>query len=287
MPDDITTGLSAGGDSGTLDTTTSTDTGSAPITWNEDARVIPPGAKDPVSWKDYSSGFVSKADLTRMRQQDAAALQREREAIQRQEQQLRRSAELVAQRFPQQPGQPQADPFGELEALPYVDGKAAAGMARHIVQRGLQPLAQAFQQQQQENHLLMQRIAQLEKGVGTFTTQRAESDLKSLIDRTTTAVGYGNNPVVEQMALDLYHSHTGWETDPTAFETMLKARIDQVRSFHREQDKKKADEARLATRVPAPGRGGQARPGKPLATGFETPEQLANRLYPGMQTPNS
>lgn len=276
MADDFT-GAPAPGDSGGLSDGNSAASTPAPITLTDDARFIPPGGKDPVTWKDYSSGFVPKADLTRMRQQDAATLERERAA-------LRRSADTLAQQMTrsQAPHQPQADPFAELEGMPYVDGKAAANLARQIVSQGVGPVYQQAQRLASENQLLHQRLARLEQGFGTMSGQRAESDFSSRIDKTISDLGYAGDEAAAEIAKDVWHSHEGWETEPEAFPRMVKARIEQIQTMLRGRDKKRAEEARAALRTPT-GRPPQGRPGKPAASGFESAENLADRLWTGLQ----
>lgn len=280
MPDDLSgslpgdSGLAPGG-GGAPDNTP------APITLTDDARFIPPGGKDAVTWKDYSSGFVSKADLTRMRQQDTATLERERAAI-------RRSADTLAQQLTQrhqgsQQHAPAADPFAELEGMPYVDGKAAATLARQIVQQGIGPVFQQAQRLANENQLLSQRLQRLEQGVGTLSGQRAESEFNSRIDATISDLGYAGNETAREIARDIWHSYTGWETDPNAFPQMVKGRIEQVQAMFRERDNKRVAEARAQTR---PGQGppmAVRRAGKPAASGLESAEKLADRLWQGLQ----
>lgn len=274
MPDDLTgpppsDGAAPGG--------AAPDNTPAPITLTDDARFIPPGGKDPVTWKDYSSGFVSKADLTRMRQQDTATLERERAAI-------RRSADTLAQQLTQrQTGHqaPAVDPFAELEGMPYVDGKAAATLARQIVQQGIGPVYQQAQRLANENQLLHQRLQRLEQGVGTLSGQRAESEFNSRIDKTISDLGYAGNDAAAEIARDVWHSHTGWETDPEAFPQMVKARIEQVQAMFRERDKKRVEDARAQTRVGPPK--AVLRAGKPAASGLEPAEKLADRLWQGLQ----
>lgn len=276
MADDLS-GSSLPGDSGGLPSGGGApDASPQPITLTEDARFIPPGGKEPVIWKDYSSGFVSKADLTRMRQQDAATLERERQAI-------RRSADTLAQQIQrgQTPNTPQADPFAELEGMPYVDGKAAATLARQIVQQGIGPVYQNAQRLAQENQLLSQRLQRLEQGFGTISGQRAESEFSALIDKTVAGLGYQDSPIAREIAMDVYHSHEGWETDPNAFGAMVKSRIDTARAWVLEDQKKRAETARAQLRQ-APPRPAQ-RPGKPAASGFESAEDLTNRLWAGLQ----
>lgn len=265
MADDLSSGSDTGG--GGTPAAGGGAPAAAPITLTETSSFIPPGGKEPLTWDKFQSGYVSKSDLTRMRQEDAARQQTwqqtERQRIQQQLEQQYRT-----------PQTPQADPYAQLEAAPYVDGKTVASLMR-----------------QQETHIgqlvgalkiLNDQNQQLRQSVTGISGKWSQSELSNQFAAVKSKLQLPEDPIIDELLQDVYHSHTGWETDPQAFETMVGTRWKGIQATLRAMDKKRADDARAQQRpFPAGNQGGTPRGIKPLTKGGETPEELAKRLWPG------
>ena len=130
MADQITTGGDAGtrGSPSPAAPTGAPASGSAPYALTDDSEILVPGSTTPVKYKDFVGGFVPKADLTRMRQQDRAQVAEQQRALKQQEATLQQAAQQLAGRLGQQGQGP--DLYQQLEA-PYVDGKTRYDM--HVV----------------------------------------------------------------------------------------------------------------------------------------------------------
>lgn len=255
------------------------DQGSSPITLTESTAFIPPGGKDPLTWDKFQSSYVPKDELTRMRQRDAAERQSwqqtERQRIQQelqqqyQSQQARQGAQTTAQDF-----------LSSLENAPYVDGKTVAGIVREV--------AQQLQQSQSALAMMNQRYTQLQQSVSGISGKWSQNELSQTFSTTKQKLGMPDNPAVDQILEDVYHSHTGWETDPGAFERMVGERWQAVQAMVREADRARAAAARTQQR-PFAGvaAGGGMKPGKPLLKGGESAEDIANRLWPGNAAVNT
>lgn len=280
MADEPGTGAPVGGDSGGGHEPSGAPSAPAPVNFTDDTRFIPPGGKDPVTYKDFLSGYVPKSDLTRMRQQDAAEVQRQREAIRAEETRLKSAAQQLAQRLNPNGAQPAADPFAELEQAPYLSGKDAAGLMRRIV-GGIQ---QRNQQLEQTIGLLHQRLQRAEQGFSTLQGRTQKADVETLFTQTRSKFGLPDNPAVAEMLSDVYHAHEGWETiapDERIEELgqRAKARYEGLQNVFKTAQQQKVDEARKARLVPP------AQPGRTIAkpakgAGFKSAEQLASDLWP-------
>lgn len=266
MADDITgsdTGGGANGDGGGT-------AAPAPITLTESSAFIPPGGKEPLTWDKFQSGYVAKEELTRMRQRDA----NERQAWQQAEQQ--RIRQQLEQQY-QRPQQVQPDPYAQVEQAQWIDGKTFAAAMRQQEQQTGQ-LVQALQ-------ILHQQNQQLRQSVTGISGKWGQSELQTQFSTVKSKLQLPEDPIIDELMQDVYHSHTGWETDPQAFESMVAQRWKGIQAALRAADKARADAARAQQRpFPIGGTGGVARGSKPLVKGGESPEELAKRLWPGNQT---
>lgn len=276
---DESTGGAPAGDAG-ASSSPSGDTGSSqPITLTESTAFIPPGGKDPLTWDKFQSSYVPKDELTRMRQRDAEQRRAwEQTTRQQVEQQIRQQYEQQVRQ--QQSGTQAQDFLSQLENAPYIDGKTMAGFVREM--------AQQLSRSQAALSAMQQQYQQLHQSVNGITGKWTQNELQQTFSNVKRTLGMPENPVVDQILEDVYHSHTGWETDPGAFERMVAERWNAVQSLVRDADKRRAEQARAQAR-PFAGvaSGGTARPTKPLLKGGESAEDIANRLWPGMQAVNT
>jgi hypothetical protein len=247
----------------------------APISLTRESAFIPPGGKEPVTWDKFQSGYVSKDELTRMRQRDAA----ERQAWQTQTQQRLQSEYEARVRQQQQAaaGQEQGNQFIQtLEKAPYVEGKVVAGIVREV--------AQQLAQTQQALRLLHQQNQQLQQHVSGFSGKAQQQELGSLFSQTRQQLQLPNDPIINDMMQDIYHSYTGWESEPGAFQQMVANRWQGYQQTLRNLDKQRAQAAARPPAVPGgpPRAFRQARDVK----GGENAETLASRLWAGLHSGN-
>ncbi len=241
----------------------------APIALTATSAFIPPGGKEPVTWDKFQSGYVPKDELTRMRQRDAA----ERQAWQQQtEQRYRQDYESrVRQQQQAQAGQGQAQEFiGALEKAPYVEGKVVAGIVREV--------AQQLAQTQQALRLMQQQNTQLQQHFTGMTGKAQQQELQGLFHHTRSQLNLPNDPIINDMMQDIYHSYTGWESEPGAFQQMVNSRWQGYLQTMRALDRQRAQAATRTPVAPAPPRAFQSREVK----GGEPADVLASRLWAGL-----
>ena len=149
-------------------------------------------------------------------------------------------------------------------------------------------MATRLAQSQAMVQALQQRYETLNQSVSGISGKWTQNELAQTFATVKQKLSMPDNPVVDQILEDVYHSHTGWETDPGAFERMVGERWNAVTALIREADKRRAEQARQQARPFAgAAAGGGQRPSKPLLKGGESAEDIANRLWPGMQAVNT
>ena len=278
MADELAPGgsdLGGGGDAGA-------PAGDTPsyIDLKEDSLIKAPGLDKPVAYKDYIGGYVSKSDLTRMRQQDAQQLQRDRQALHAQETQLKSAAAQLAQRLtPTQAGQP--DPFGELATQPYIDGKTFAGTMKSV----LQAVQQNNQRYEQTIGLLHQRLQRAEQGFSTLNGRTQQADLQKLFESTRTKLGLPENEQVKALIESEYWAHEGWDTvSPDErveqLSAVVKQRYEGLQQVWKAGQQERVNAARQRTSLPAQGGMPKLKGSGGRGQGFKSAEDLANELYP-------
>jgi hypothetical protein len=277
MPDEAPGAAPSGGGAPSAPSGSSGGAPSAPqpITLTPTSAFIPPGGKEPITWDKFSSGYVAKDELTRMRQRDAA----ERQAWQNQtRQQLQQEYESrIRQQQQSAAGQQQGNEFiSALEKAPYVEGKVVAGIVREV--------AQQLSQTQQALRLLHQQNQQLQQNMSGFTGKAQQQELGGLFHQTRQQLQLPNDPIVNEMMQDIYHSYTGWETEPGAFQQMVRDRWQGYMQTIRTLDKQRAQAAARPPAVP----GGPPRAFRQArdVRGGEPAETLASRLWAGLQSGN-
>jgi hypothetical protein len=248
---------------------------STPITLTDDSEILLPGATAPVKYKDFVGGYVPKADLTRMRQQDRAQLTQQQKALEAEKATLQRAAREVTARFGQQSPQGQ-DLYAQLEALPYVDGKTQATIVKHIVG--------AMQQYQQALGLMQQRVQQMEQGYGTLSGQSRVSQVQGLFSAARNNLKLPNNEKANALIEDVYHAHQGWDQVPHAeavaeLQRLVAQRLDYARTIVNEENQQRAAAARQASPIRTQQPLKIARQ-KGRIPGSETPTELADALFP-------
>lgn len=257
--------------------------GASPISFSDDTEFIPPGSDKPVKWKDFSSSYVPKSEFTRRTQE----LARERETWQqqrtREEAQLRQTAQQLAARLQAPANGNQVDPFAEIAAAPYIDGKTAAALMRQIV-TGVNG---RFQQYEQAIGLLTQRLQKAEQGYSSLSTTNRRSQQTALYDGALKAAGLPDNEHTRGLLEEQYFAHEGWNTVSheeavAELARLAKGRYDGIIGAQRAADQAKVDQYRNQNRTPSlPAL--KRKPGR--VPGSETPAELADQLWPLVQGP--
>jgi len=238
-----------------------------------------PGMDKPVRYGDHAKGFVPRDQVgTLIREIIAAA------ASGRGQQQPQRT----------QQQQPQVDPFAEIEAMPIVDGKTAAALARQIIQNGFGPrdkIIKALQQQIQEltGHVTTSRTGGLQNDYAVSRDQVIASLPLPKLDRPIDGA---------QEALTEFVDGVFWKydfekrfADPThrahvvkEFGEMVKKEFEMQRKFFRALEKadleaaeQKARQARFVRPTAQTGPNGRPRFTR------ETNAQKAKRFFGGSE----
>lgn len=257
-----------------------------PISLTHESLIQAPGLDKPVKYSDFINGYVPKADFTRAQQRVAA----ERDALKKQMEtertQFRTAAQQILSRMQgggqgnaaPEPGSMQAT-LAQLEAAPYVDGQTAANLVRNLIQTNVMPLAEAIKQRDQALAIMFQRLQALGGTVGTLQSRTTEGDFHGKLSAARASLGLPDDPVIGELLQDVYLSHEGEDLDQE-FPNIVRQRIEALRLLFRNLDKKEAEDSR-ANRLGIPGKGGAAAPGRPLRRGFQSPQQIADELWPG------
>lgn len=247
-------------DTQVVDQSSTTTQEPSPIDINDDALIRVKGSDKPVKFGDHVRGFQSQFTKA---SQEAARFKRELEA----ERQQRQQYEQERSRYQQnQPGQNQ-DPFGQVEALPYLSGKDAAQLLRQ--ERG---------QLQQTNQVLiaaLKKMQAMEATLGTLNSSHTSSAFNGKISNWLQEGGYP--PEAADLAKEIYLAYEGDDLD-NEFPQIFKNRFDQMeRIFTARRDAK----VRANRPQPfVPGRGGMASPSKPLEVKPESnARELADQLF--------
>lgn len=232
-----------------------------------------PGLDKPVQYKDFISGYVPKSDLTRMRQQDARERADWQAQKQREETQLRQTAQQLAQRLSPQQGS-QADPLAAIASAPYIEGKVMA----QFIQATRSELAR----RDEAMGLLQRELQTLKQGYGSIQGRNQQTELAGLFDGTHKALKLPDNPEVRALIESEYWAHEGWdklspEDRSSELSRIVKQRYDGLQGVFRTTQQQRVDESR---RLPPPQKPGLKLNGRGAPTGMESAEDLATRLYP-------
>lgn len=255
--------------------------GNAPaaISLTDDSMVLPPGATEPVSWKDFQAGYVPKGDYE-AREQAFTTRQSEWDTGRQSAEQmlLQRAREL--QRATQPKTAPE-DPLAAVKGQAFVDGSTIADLYGRIQKEGLGPLQQWAQQINGHLGTFQKKLADMESRQGTADRRQSDETRDQWITKTLTDSGFDpQNATARKMVENYYFSydlekgHTREEmmqelagmftNDMTEFRTMFRG-IDQAEA-------KKAREAHL------PSRGGTTTPSGPSQGKFETAADIARKF---------
>ena len=226
-----------------------------------------PGSDQPVKFGEYLSGYVSKADLTRMRQQDRTAFDQERTSFQqerqRAEQLLLQQADHLAQAMSNR-GQQVPDWLTELQQQQYLDGPSAAKLVNRLMREGVGPVYQKTAQMEQAMGLLMQQIKRQQEQIQTFQSRFQSGEDDSSIGQAMKLAGLSSdNEAARDWFKTLYTSHEGapGEDYRSVFPQWAVDRWQQHVKLVRDLDRQQADQGRAAR---LPGRGGQVASLNPL-----------------------
>lgn len=294
----------AGGDAGVSTVATSPDTSTAsasPITFSDDSMFTPPGGTEPVSWKNFMGGHVSRADHDKLnaelgRRSSAEDLIRKAEDIER-----RRANQQQQQ--PQQP-QPTVDPFASVRGRNVVGGDQVAQIAEQFQKaisgdrNSLTQYATAVNKILSDNANLTKK---LDERLGSFESTRNNEQQNSKINTLTgsalnkagvdlSAEQFG--PVREAMqkhAQNHYYSYEPGEGQTRdAYNQDYPARyaadFEADRAAFRQLERIMADQARAAR---FPGRGGSASPMGATKSRYMSPQERAANFHFGRETANT
>lgn len=238
------------------------------IELKEDSLVRIPGVDKPVKWTDHVRGFQSQATKASQRAAQLERTLQEREAaIQRYEQQQRQ--------IQQQTQGSQGDPLAELASAPYVTGAQTAEIVRGLVGE--------LQQRDQFLMGLMQAVKKIQGVVGGLNETHTMSSFDSKINNWLKEGGYSED--YADLAKEIYLAYTGDDLD-SEFPQIFKARVEQIEGAIERKRRAAVEAARRAPFVP--GKGGEARPSKPLTlnprnTARQDAEELWEQINGGGQ----
>lgn len=235
--------------------------------------IIPPGGTEPIKYSDYQKGYIPRDQV--------GLVLREILAANKQQPQQR-----------QQPQQQQADPFAEIEAMPIVDGKTMAALARQLIQNGFSPRDKIIK-------ALQDQVKQLSGHMTTSRTGSLQNDYSVSRDSVIAALPLPklDRPIEgSKEALTEFVDGVFWKydfekrfSDPNArqhvmkeFTDTVKKEFDGARKFFRALEKADLeaaeDKARKARFVRPTGQTGPNGRQRPI---HETNAQKAARMFRG------
>lgn len=227
---------------------------------DENALIKPKGYDKPIKFGEYGRNF--QAQWTREAQKRAALEKQlaERDARLKQIE----SERAQAQRQPQQGN---ADVFAQLRQLPYLTGEDAVGVVQSI----------ARQIQDRDRILVgtLEALKQQQAIVNQLYNNHNTVSFDAKIDRWLKENNW--SPELRELAKEVYLAYEGDDLD-YEFPRIFQSRVQQMR---------KAFEAERAAQVSAakrpafvPGRGGDAKPSKPLEfKGGESAKDIADKMW--------
>lgn len=257
---------SAGGDN-TIDQTT-TNTPAEPDAYDltDPNRLIRVAGQDkPVKFSDHVRGF--QANWTRSAQ-EAARLKQELAA---RDQRLAQYEQEARRREQQQSKSGEVDYFTQMREAPYLTGEQAA--------EGFQRLAGEFQTRDRALLGIAQEVKKLQdlfKGVyETHSTQQFDGKIAKFIQDG------GYDPEWTEFAKVVYSAYEGDDLD-VEFPNILKQQIELAERLLTKKREAAVRQARGNTFLP--GKGGNARPGKPLQLDPRaSAADVANQLFDSLQ----
>ncbi len=261
----------------------------------------PPGATEPVSWKDFIGGHVSRSDHDKLN----AELGRRTSA----EELLAKAQQIDQQRKAQQPQQPQnpqepADAFAGIRGKNFTSGDQVAQIAEQF-HKAITGDRQAIQQYATQVNQLLAKNDELSKKLdtrlGSFesarNTEQQNTQITGLtgsalskagIDLTSDAFG----PIREALqrhATNHYYSYEPGEGQtrdayndeyPGRYATDFEA----DRAAFRQLERIMAEQARMAR---FPGRGGGATPTGATKSRWMSPQERAANFHVGRESANT
>jgi len=107
----------------------------SPIDLTNDSLLRVPGSKDPISYKDFAAGHVSKADFDKLQKQIGSFRKAEELIADAKRIDQQRLAQRQQQSQRQQPPGAPVDPYASIRGTPFVSGDAAVGLAEQFAKQ--------------------------------------------------------------------------------------------------------------------------------------------------------
>lgn len=242
--------------------------GSTPYQLTDDSEIVWDGK--PAKWKDIRSAhFVPKSDHDAVVKRGEDARTMLTDYARKLDQGF---AELQRQRTAashQQPRQPQTDIADELAAMPILDGQTAAKVVRALREQGLGPIAQIVGQMQATIKAQQDDLKAIRTGMTSLTereqTQQFDSKLSGLLKGVKEVKGLArlpiDNPIVKEIAADLYLSYDPKSWNDGDFHKMLTERLEGLVQLVLEDQKYAVEQAKQKRRTFFDVNRGAARPG--------------------------
>ena len=252
------------------------------LTITDDSMVQYPGMDKPVKYSDHAKGFLPRDQVGSLVREIISA------AGQRPQQQQQR---------PQQQQQQQRDPFADIEAMPLVDGKTAANLARQILTQGFGPRDKVIK-------MLQEKIQGIEGHVGASRTGSLQNDYAVSRDQVIAGLPLPklDRPIDgAQSALTEFVDGVFWKydfekrfQDPQSrqyvvkeFGETVKKEFETQRAFFRNLEKADLEAAETKSRKARFLRptGSTGPNGRPVPV-FESNRQKASRFFGGSERPS-
>ena len=133
--------------------------------------------------------------------------------------------------------QPPRDPWGNVRGKPVIDGDTLASVAEQMQRDGLGPMAQVIAQMATRMQALEAQLGETRNSLAPHQETRARQEFEGMVATTISKLegikGLPEgakldpaNPVVREIAEDLYSSYEADSWKPGDFDRMLKARME-------------------------------------------------------------
>jgi len=207
------------------------------------------------------------------RQQQAQQLQQYAQQLQQQGHAYQQQSQQAQQQAGQQQQQSMVD---QLRSMPYLDGNTAAQLVERLVNEGITPMQQQYQQSQQALAQLWNQHKAMKEQVGPQQGAQAEKDLESRFQELRTKHGLPDDEAIREFQRDVYLSHEGDNLN-AEYPDLLGKRVDGLRKAFRDMDRQAAAKAKES---PFPSRGGESSLTSGKTGGYKSPEERTNELWP-------
>lgn len=221
--------------------------------------ILPPGAKEPVRFRDWHAGYIPKADFDRQQSEWQTRKQMAERTLLDYARKLEQHAQAMTSRQ-----SPAPDPLAGVADQQFIDGKTLVSLYQRMQHEGITPLLQWAQGANGVLSSLQKKLGQVETRVHQHDRRRADSEVQDFITKTLETAGLdAKHPLLRKQVENYYYSHESADGEGkpdarlTEIPTMFASDITALRKLFRDLDRADAEQKRKQL---LPSKGGSVTP---------------------------